>query len=152
MSEDIVDIPFIKKTSSARKPMLSHIVSGKFIYNLYSDENCLRLSKDTNQISTNIGIYVPKSVEIHLKSNFIESTNNLTLNNGLTELKSGFHNDICFRISNGMKLESIKKDDFLGAFICNKRVKFEEFSLKGKVFINFYLGVFYLTLFKTHNF
>jgi hypothetical protein len=142
MSEDVVVIPFIKKTPSARKPVLSHIISEKFIYNVYSDENGLKVLKNTNLISTNIGIFVPKNVEINLKSNFIESRNNLTLNcsinEGLIELKSGFHSDVCFKTSSNARLEEIKKDDIIGAFITNKKVKFEEFTINGKkLFINF---------------
>jgi hypothetical protein len=104
--------------------MLSHINSGNFVY-LYSDGNGLKVLKNTDQISTNIGIFVPKNVEINLKSNFIESSNNLTpncsINKGLIELKSGFHSDVCFKISNNARLEEIKKDDFIGAFITNKK-------------------------------
>ncbi len=106
MSEDIVVIPFIKKTS-ARKPMLSHIILRKFVYNLYSDENGLKVLKNTDQISSNIGIFVPKNVEINLWSNFIKSGNNLncSINKGFIELKSGFHSDVCFKISKNVRLE-----------------------------------------------
>jgi hypothetical protein len=56
----------------------------------------------------------------------------------LIELKSGFHSDVCFKISCDARLEEIKKDDIIGAFITNKNVKFEEFSINGKkLFINF---------------
>jgi len=56
----------------------------------------------------------------------------------LIELKSGFHSDVCFKISSDVRLEEIKKDDIIGAFITNKKVKFEEFSINGKkLFINF---------------
>jgi hypothetical protein len=139
MSGDVIIIPFIKKTSYARKPMLSQVISGKFYYNLYSGEHGIRVLKDFDKITTNIGIFVPQNVAINLKSVFIESKNNkfvqtYSTTNELFNLKCGFHSEICLKIPEGMKFDQIKKGDHIGAFVTDKKVTFEEFSVNGMNF------------------
>jgi hypothetical protein len=139
MSEDVIIIPFIKKTSYARKPMLSQVISGKFFYNLYSGDHGIKVLKDSDKITTNIGIFVPQNVEINLKSVFVESKKNKFAQtywstNELFNLKSGFHSEISLKIPEGMKFDLIKKDDHIGAFVTDKKVTFEEFSVNGMNF------------------
>jgi hypothetical protein len=79
---------------------------------------------------------VPQNPEINLKSVFVESKKNKFAQtywstNELFNLKSGFHSEISLKIPEGMKFDLIKKDDHIGAFVTDKKVKFKEFSVNG---------------------
>jgi hypothetical protein len=56
-------------------------------------------------------------------------------NNEFFNLKCGFHSEIRLKIPEGMKFDEIKKGDYIGAFVTDKKVAFEEFCINGEFII-----------------
>ncbi len=66
-------IPYRRLSDKARKPKLSNVIDGKFIYNLQSAENGIEILRNVNFISTHLVISIPRNINCHVKSFFYEN-------------------------------------------------------------------------------
>jgi hypothetical protein len=124
-------IPYRRLSDKARKPKLSNVIDGKFIYNLQSAENGIEILRNVNFISTHLVISIPRNMNCHLKSFFYENDGTViydyNLNNGLTILEAGSNAEVKFPIPDGMAYDLVKKGDFLGCLIFSHEVTFTKF-------------------------
>ncbi len=126
-------IPYRRLSDNARKPKLSNVIDGKFIYNLQSAVNGIEILRNVNFISTHLVISIPKNINCHLKSFFYENDGTViydyNLINGLTILEPGSNVEVKFPIPDGMAYDLIKKGDFLGFLIFSQEVTFTKYII-----------------------